>query len=143
MYRTRKSTKQYNPQKEREQLFAKIKECPFCNLENERIVKSGKHLSVINNIYGYDMWDLNGVISHLLIVPHRHIEGISQMSDKEKHELIGYISEYESLGYNIYARELNNSIKSVLHQHVHLIKTDQKTSKFFLFIKKPYIHFRV
>jgi len=68
----------------------------------------------------------------------RHVESLSELNDKEKIEMIEVLAKYEKQGYNIYAREKDNKIKTVPHYHVHLIKIESKKPRAFLFIRKPY-----
>ena len=50
------------------------------------------------------------------------------------------ISDYESEGYDVYARSVASDLRSVAdHQHTHLIKTKGKPAKVSLYIDKPYI----
>ena len=144
MYRSRKVTKQYNPDKKRQEHSAGGVACPFCVLRgNNIIVHDGETMRVVKNLFGYKLWELMDVKEHLMIVPKRHVESISEFTKQEKDEMIELLAEYEKKGYNIYARESGNAIKSVPHQHTHLIKTHRKRAKFFIFSHKPYFIWKV
>ena len=142
MYRTRKHTKKYSPQKNRKQLKTGDKKCPFCSLPEEQIVENGKTMMVIENLFPYQFWDFMKVTEHLMIVPKRHIESRGKLDQTERDELISTMADYQYRGYNMYGREQGNVIKSVPHQHTHLIKCDSKTARFFLFLRKPYLLIR-
>lgn len=142
MYRTRKLTKQYNPRKKRKQHKAGQATCPFCTLPDEQIVYRGKHVLVTKNIYPYQFWDLMKVTDHLMVIPKQHIESISELKQNARQELIDTLADYQDRGYNMYGRESGNIIKSVPHQHTHLIKCDSRMAKFFVFLRRPYMFIR-
>lgn len=142
MYRSRKLMRQYSPDKSRDGLKKGTQECPFCSLEDRVIVRNGKTMVVLENIYGYKLWEFMDVENHLMITPKRHVKAIHELNKQEKAELIELIAEYEKLGYNIYAREESNVIKSVPHQHTHLIKTKNNRAKFYMYIRSPYFIFK-
>jgi diadenosine tetraphosphate (Ap4A) HIT family hydrolase len=139
MYRSRKSTLKYNPDKTRESLQKLDKLCPFCSLPSEQIVKRYKDFLVVKNLYGYQFWEFMDVTEHLMIIPKRHIQSIVELSKTEKQELIDIMGEWEDSGYNVYLREKESAMKSVPHQHSHLIKTKNKVAKFALYIRRPYL----
>ena len=142
MYRTRKRIRQYNPRRTRKQLNLGTKACPFCVLPDKQIVETGKSMLVIKNIFPYQFWDFMKVTEHLMVVPKRHVDSISQLNRDEKHELIEVLADYQGRGFNMYGREKGNVIKSVPHQHTHLLKCDSKTAKFYLYLRKPYLLIR-
>ncbi len=62
-------------------LSDKETECAFCQKQdhttcNNHILKSGEHCFVIMNIYPYNS-------GHLLVVPHRHVSELEDLSDQE------------------------------------------------------------
>lgn len=142
MYRTRKNIRQYKPHKNREQLKTGKKACPFCTLPDTQIVASGAHMLVIKNIFPYQFWDFMKVTDHLMVVPKRHVESIHELKPAERLDLIDLLADFQSKGYNMYAREQGNVIKSVPHQHTHLIKCDSKTAKLFVYLRRPYMFIR-
>ena len=76
---------------------------------------------------------------HLLLIPKKHTDTLSDLSSHEAVEYVDIISSYESQGYDIHARGPSSNLKSVIHQHTHFLKLDRKHQKFMLFIHKPLI----
>lgn len=115
--------------------------CEFCELTktHTQTREEYNYFWVIANIFPYDLWDGAGVQDHLMIIPKRHVDTISHFNTKEQSEYIKIIGEYESRGYSIYARARGSSVKSVVHQHTHLISIDNKIRKTIFFRKKPYL----
>lgn len=142
MYRSRKVNLSYRPEKKMRSLLGGKLGCPFCEDMGDRVINKTKYNSIVKNIFAYQYWELMKVTDHLMIVPLRHVKSFGDLDDNEKIDTINLISKYESLGYNVYAREKNNKIKSVPHQHTHLIKTDNKRAHFFFYLKRPYLIFR-
>ena len=91
------------------------------------------------NAFGYQYWELMDVVDHLMIVPKRHVLALGQLTEKEKQQFMDLIVRYEAKGYNMYAREGGSAMKSVPHQHTHLIKTNNRVAKLAVYIKKPYL----
>lgn len=139
MYRSRKTRKRYNPTKQFKSLTSGEEKCPFCEISSETIVKKTRYHSVIKNIYSYQYWEAMNVLDHLMIVPNRHIETISELNKTEQAALIQLIADYEKQGYNVYAREKANTMKSVPHQHTHLIKTNNKRASLYFHSRRPYL----
>lgn len=86
----------------------------------------------------YDIWEYRDVEDHLLLIPNRHVRSLNDLNKQEQAEIIQLIGEYEDKGYNVYARAKDSTMRSVGHQHTHLIKTKHRIARFSLFIKKPY-----
>jgi len=118
-------------------------QCAFCGDENleARLVEKTETMLVIPNRVAYDIFENRRVLDHLMILPSRHVELVSDFTDQEKKELIDLIGEYEALGYSIYARGFGSISRSVKHQHTHLIKLDNTLPKLSVYIRKPYILF--
>ena len=95
---------------------------------------------IIKNIFPYDIWDDQGVLDHLMVIPKRHIESIGDFNEKELMEYSKIAGQYDKSGYSIYARSFSNSIKSIPHQHTHFIKLDGKHIKA-LFLLKNIIYY--
>jgi diadenosine tetraphosphate (Ap4A) HIT family hydrolase len=142
MYRSRKVVKLYDPQVARRKLRQQEDDCPFCLLTLETIVVSTANVRLVQNKYAYQFWDFMKVTDHLLLVPVRHVESLGQLNQEEKQDVIDIIAEYEQRGYNIYARTVMSTIKSVPHQHTHLIKTDNVRAKLLFYLAKPYLLLR-
>lgn len=137
MLRSRKEKRTYDKYRSRNRSGS----CAFCRLDkgSERVLDETKHFRIVRNIFGYSMWDSCRVTEHLMIVPKRHVGTIDEMSATAQQECVKLISRYEKKGYNVYARALGSSIKSVPHHHIHCIKTDNRRRRFIFHLKRPYI----
>ncbi len=99
--------------------------CPFCNINKEknRIIKAGKYVWVI-------MSNPRLVEGHLLVVPKRHVEKLSELNNDEKDELVNTTIEFQELILKKYAsgcdirqncRPFQKESKlKVNHLHIHL-----------------------
>jgi len=65
-------------------------DCPFCNInaEKTRILKDGKFVRVIFS-------NPRLMPGHLLVVPKKHVEKISQLNEEEKKELFETVVEFQ------------------------------------------------
>ena len=118
-------------------------ECQFCAIKkgDKQFISATKYFKVIRNIFAYSIWDGQTVTDHLMVLPKRHIDNIASFSAAEGTEFLKLISRYEKQGYNIYARAPASVIKSVAHQHTHLIKTKGAAKKLIFLIRLP-VYFR-
>jgi diadenosine tetraphosphate (Ap4A) HIT family hydrolase len=114
--------------------------CQFCDIDENspQLLKDYKYHRVIKNIFGYSIWDGQKVVDHLMIIPKRHTDNLSQKSDQEKIEYVDLVRKYESRGYNTYSRAPSSAVKSVIHQHTHLIKTIGQSKNFVFMMRKPF-----
>ena len=112
--------------------------CPFCVSKDEELVAMAKHFKIIRNIFAYSLWDGQSVIDHLMIVPLKHVDSVAHFTEKMIPEYHKLLSKYESKGYNTYARTPVSKIKSVVHQHTHLIKTEGDSKNFIFLLRKPF-----
>ena len=137
MFRFRKSLKSYKS-------APKVKGCPFCNTEGQgAIVQESRHAYVMENKFGYDLWEFRNVSEHLMVIPKRHVKSIAELTTDERKDIIDILSAYEAENYNIYARAVESVQRTVpLHQHTHLIKTDNKQAHGALFLRKPYFLYK-
>lgn len=88
------------------------------------------------------MWDGQGVLDHLMIVPKAHTDKLGGLSEQAAIEYLQLIDRYETKGYNLYARAPGSTVKTVVHQHTHLILLDGQDRRFVLALRKPfYIRF--
>ena len=135
MNRTRKNHRVYATYAKK----AKKQDCDFCNFNtrDKQVVASVDDFWIINNIFPYDMWDSAGVKDHLMVVPKRHADAIGDFTAKEQTSFAKILGNYDKKGYSIYARAPGNVIKSVVHQHTHLIALDNKPKKALIYLKKP------
>lgn len=100
-------------------------------------------MRVFPNKFPYEYWDNRGVVEHLLLVPKRHVESLSELSNEEKIEAMNIMAQYEAAGYSVYWRSKTNTARSVPHQHTHLIKVDNVSPHLAVFSQKPYFVFKV
>jgi diadenosine tetraphosphate (Ap4A) HIT family hydrolase len=100
--------------------------CSFCALtdDSKEILEVFEHFRLIGNIFPYNKWDGRAVSHHVMLVPKQHTETLAALGDDASIEFVKLISQYENMGYSIYARSPASSMKSVPHQHTHLIKND-------------------
>jgi diadenosine tetraphosphate (Ap4A) HIT family hydrolase len=114
--------------------------CPFCAIHkgHPQYVEETQFLKVIRNRMPYSIWDGQGVLSHLMIIPKKHVDKLGSLDGKAAAEFIRLVDTYESAGYNIYARAPISSVKSVEHQHTHLIQLDGKDRRFIVVLRKPF-----
>ncbi len=115
--------------------------CVFCEVKktDKRFVEETPHFFVIKNDFPYSLWDHQGVESHLMITPKMHTSNLSNLTNQQKIEYFDLIEKYESKGYNIFARSPYSIVKTIPHQHTHLIKPTKGLMKFIFSINKPYI----
>lgn len=115
--------------------------CQFCaiNKSDDSFIESTKNFKVIRNIYGYSVWDSQEVTDHLMLLPIKHTDTLNDIGPKASEEFLKLLGTYEQNGYNVYARAPSSNMKSVIHQHTHLIKLNGKRKKLFMYLRKPYI----
>lgn len=114
--------------------------CALCNIKDHQVLYEDDHLRVIGNKFPYDIWEQRKVVDHLLIIPKIHVSGIAELPVDAKASLISFISKFESLGYDVYARSVGSNMRSIAdHQHTHLIKTVGEPATFSVYVKKPYL----
>ena len=112
--------------------------CEMCRLggthidkkDPNQVVHRGKAFFITKNLFPYAVWDGSPVVDHLLIVPTRHTDAIGSFSPEELQEWAELIKKYEDMNYSVYARSANNSAKSVVHQHSHLIAVGPRPKHF-------------
>ncbi len=115
--------------------------CEFCDVTKDRPtpVKAGKYFTVINNIFPYSLWDEKSVLDHLMIVPKKHTDTLKGLPDLAAIEYVKILGEYEALGYNSYARAPGSQIKTIVHHHTHLIKSQGRRRSLLIHLRKPRI----
>ena len=139
--RSQKETRIY---KKYRRSFRGKKNCVFCeiNSSSNELVQEAQHFKVIKNKFPYSLWDEQSVEDHLMIVPKKHTDTLSDLTPNEAKEYVVLVSAYEKHGYNVWARAPQSTIKSVIHQHTHLIKPGKKVIKFLFYIRNPYMRIR-
>lgn len=122
-------------------LKSQPKGCPFCRIEkgSDQLVEETKYFKIIRNIFSYSLWDGQNVADHLMLVPKKHTASIADIPKAAAAEFIEILGRYEKKSYNIYARAPASVIKSVVHQHTHLIKPVGRPKRFVLLLRKPFI----
>lgn len=115
--------------------------CVFCAGYNESLVEESPLFKVVKNIFAYSIWDGQKVTDHLMIAPKQHIDTIAHFTGEMFVEFHKLAAKYEQAGYNIYARASASAVKSVPHQHTHLIKTEGKPKRLVVLSRKPYLRF--
>lgn len=137
MYRNRKVQKSYT-----QYLKQKPAGCDFCKLQKDthaQVVRECRNFWIISNIFKYETWDNLNVLDHLMIVPKEHVVTLSKLPKDSLEEYVNLLKEYEPQGYSIYARSSSNLIKTVPHQHTHLLKLGDRRTKIQIFLQSPYI----
>lgn len=117
--------------------------CQFCSFtkNQEHIIEESPYFWVVKNIFPYDVWDSSGVSDHLMLIPKRHVDSLAHFKPTEQQEFTHLLGKYEEQGYSVYARAPSNGLKSIAHQHTHLIAVDSKVKRVILFIRKPHLLF--
>jgi diadenosine tetraphosphate (Ap4A) HIT family hydrolase len=117
--------------------------CPFCHIDpkDEQYVDETRYFFVIKNTFPYSIWDGQEVKDHLMVTPKVHTDSLGTMTQTARLEYVDILEKYEKQGYNIYARAPTSIIKTIVHQHTHLIKTAGKPRRVLFMLRKPYIRF--
>jgi len=113
--------------------------CVFCHIKkgHDQFISEHTYFIVIRNIFEYSIWDGQKVVDHLMLVPKKHTDSLGELPTGAAEEFVKIISAYEKKSYNIYARAPLSVIKSVVHQHTHLIKTVGRPKNFVFLLRKP------
>jgi diadenosine tetraphosphate (Ap4A) HIT family hydrolase len=114
--------------------------CPFCSIHkgHTQYVEETRYFKIIRNRTPYSIWDGQGVMDHLMIIPKKHTDKLGDLSSKARVEYVDLIDKYESKAYNLYARAPASKVKSVSHHHTHLIQLDNKERSFIFLVRKPF-----
>lgn len=114
--------------------------CALCDaLDESNIIEQTTSMIVVKNRVAYDLFeDLQTTGEHLMIVPKRHVEQLSEFSEAEKNDMFDLLAKYEDQGFSIYARAKTNVNRSQPHQHTHLIRTGSKKARVMIYCRKPY-----
>lgn len=100
----------------------------FCDvaIKEGNVVEEYPNFVVAKNRFKYEIWDGYAVSDHLLVIPRRFTETISDFDGVERAEYFEIVSKYEKIGYNVYSRAPQSKRKTVRHQHTHLILPNHK-----------------
>lgn len=103
--------------------------CPFCGIDKEknRVLKEGEHTVVIFS-------NPRLMPGHLLVIPKRHVEKLSELKEEERKELIDNVMEFQEkilkkiapgcdIRENYRPFQKQNDLK-VHHLHIHLQPRD-------------------
>jgi diadenosine tetraphosphate (Ap4A) HIT family hydrolase len=96
--------------------------CPFCNVDNSRII--------LANAYAISIYDGYPVSpGHSLIIPKRHIASIFEATKEEQAGLLHMLAELQEIlvkehnpdGFNIGINVGEAAGQTIMHLHIHLI----------------------
>ncbi len=119
-----------------EQKWVNTGKCVFCDLRDKYIVEKGKTSVLTVNLFPY-------IDGHLMIIPFRHIEYLSDFTDEETLEVKKLTDKAtetlkNKLGVNdvwvLYRNALGvNAGKTVTHAHFHIIpyESDMLVPKYY------------
>jgi diadenosine tetraphosphate (Ap4A) HIT family hydrolase len=99
-----------------------MKNCKFCNIENDRIVIESEL-----SIAFYDLYPVN--IGHSLIVPKRHISNYFELTSEEKIDIWNIVDkvklllekEFKPDGFNVGINIGESAGQTIFHCHIHVI----------------------
>jgi len=100
-----------------------LKSCIFCNLPEERIIKSYELFNIIRDLYPV-------TYLHSLVIPKRHVESYFDLYDKELKELSIVLKELKVdlektddkiSGFNIGINIGKDAGQTIFHCHIHVI----------------------
>jgi len=97
-------------------------DCPFCNIEQDRILWENDQAFVI-----YDGYPVS--IGHALVIPKRHIGSFFETGTEERNALLAGLdcakqiidNDYGPAGYNIGINDGQVAGQTVAHLHIHVI----------------------
>lgn len=100
-----------------------MKNCVFCNIEEERIVNDFDHFVVCRDLYPVTKL-------HSLVIPRRHVSSYFELNDDELLELsrIIHVQREELIdidqtisGFNIGVNIGEDAGQTIFHCHIHMI----------------------
>jgi len=100
-----------------------LKSCIFCNLPEERIIKSYELFNIIRDLYPV-------TYLHSLVIPKRHVESYFDLYDEELKELSIVLKElkvdlektdHKISGFNIGINIGKDAGQTIFHCHIHVI----------------------
>ena len=97
-------------------------DCPFCNIEQDRILWENDQAFVI-----YDGYPVS--TGHALVIPKRHIGSFFETGTEERNALLAGLdyakqiidNDYGPAGYNIGINDGQVAGQTVAHLHIHVI----------------------
>ncbi|MES2971444.1 MAG: HIT domain-containing protein [Patescibacteria group bacterium] len=138
-YRSNKQTKAYD--KHLSKAKNNSNKCDFCAIDrsHKQFVSETSSFMVVHNIFPYSLWDNQPVLDHLMLIPKQHTDTLADITPEAASEFVRTISKYEQKGYDIYARAPGSVMKSVTHQHTHLIKLARRKVRGLIYFEKPHL----
>ena len=100
-----------------------MRDCIFCNIEENRIEDENRHFLVIKDLYPV-------TYGHTLIISKRHVESFFELTDEEKTLFLQILhAQKEKLividksitGFNIGINDGQDAGQTIMHCHIHLI----------------------
>ena len=100
-----------------------MKSCIFCNIPEERIIKSYELFNIIRDLYPV-------TYLHSLVIPKRHVESYFDLYDEELKELSIVLKELKVdlektddkiSGFNIGINIGKDAGQTIFHCHIHVI----------------------
>ena len=100
-----------------------LKDCIFCNIEKDRIVRETEYFVVIRDIFTVSKL-------HSLLIPKRHIEDYFDLTTKENTDLFELLKDEKNAinkedpmvtGYNVGMNCGEDAGQTIFHCHIHLI----------------------
>ena len=100
-----------------------IEDCIFCNLPEDRIIKSYNQFNIIRDLYPV-------TYLHSLVIPKRHVENYFDLYQEELHELNFVLKELKFdlekidkkiSGFNIGINIGKDAGQTIFHCHIHVI----------------------
>ena len=100
-----------------------IKECLFCNKNEQKIIYSNKFFFVVRDSYPVTKY-------HTLIIPHRHVSNFFDLNDNEFKNLSNVLKKQrlslldldkKITGFNVGVNAGTDAGQSIMHCHIHLI----------------------
>ena len=97
-------------------------DCPFCNIEQDRILWENDQAFVI-----YDGYPVS--TGHALVIPKRHVGSFFETGTEERNALLAGLdyakqiidNDYGPAGYNIGINDGQVAGQTVAHLHIHVI----------------------
>jgi diadenosine tetraphosphate (Ap4A) HIT family hydrolase len=119
-------------------------ECTFCVSETrQKIIDENQTMFVIPNRVSYDLFEGLEIDEHMMIIPKRHIENMTDLTKDERRDFADMICKYEGKGYSFYGRGVGSIHRSVAHQHTHLLKMKPIKPRFYMYLRRPYLLFKL
>lgn len=96
--------------------------CPFCgDFSDHVVIEKSEYFTVITNRFPYAWFDNQEIAAHYMIVPNRHVDRFTHLSDDEAYDYLKLMATYHANGYSVFTRSTVDKARSIpLHLHTHL-----------------------